>query len=189
MPLLFATNNKNKLNEIRSALGDSFLIQSLEEANIHEDIPEPWHTIEENSLHKAKYIFEKYNIDCFGEDTGLIVPALNGAPGVFSARYAGLPPNDNNNIDKLINELQAHSDRSAYFKTVITICQNGEYNQFEGICEGEIINERKGENGFGYDPIFIPKGSTLCFAEMNKEDKNKFSHRRKAMDKLITYLQ
>jgi XTP/dITP diphosphohydrolase len=187
--LLFATNNDNKLREIRSQLGDSFSIVSLREANIIEEIPEPWPTIEENSTHKAKYIFDKYQLDCFSEDTGLIVPALNGEPGVKSARYAGDAASADDNISKLLSAMHGNINRNAYFKTVITYCQGGIMTQFQGICEGKLLDERMGIGGFGYDPIFVPNGAEICFAMMNAEEKNRFSHRRKAMDALINFLK
>jgi XTP/dITP diphosphohydrolase len=188
MSLLFATNNQNKVDEIRSQLSGSITIITLKEAEIFEEIPEPWHTIEANSTHKAEYIFAKYKLDCFSEDTGLIVPALNGEPGVKSARYAGEKATSLENIKKLLTNLNGMENRNAYFKTVITYCKDGKFHQFEGICEGRITEYSIGENGFGYDPIFIPNGSEICFAEMNKEQKNIFSHRRKAIDQLIAFL-
>lgn len=187
--LLFATNSENKLKEIRLQLGETFSIISLREAGIMEEIPEPWPTIEENSTHKAKYIFDKYQLSCFSEDTGLIVPALNGQPGVRSARYAGDAATADDNISKLLSAMQGNEYRNAHFKTIITYCQDGVFTQFQGICEGTLLKERIGVGGFGYDPIFVPDGASECFAMMSSAEKNKFSHRRKAMDALIDFLK
>jgi len=186
--LIFATHNKNKVKEIDQILNGSFLLKSLAEIHFTEDIPEPFDTIEENAVEKARVIFEKFNADCFSEDTGLEVTALNGAPGVRSARYAGNHDFEAN-IDLLLHNMKHQTDRTARFKTVICLIQQGKMHLFEGICAGKIIEKRKGANGFGYDPIFVPDGSSKTFAEMSMEEKNVFSHRKKAMKKLITFLK
>jgi XTP/dITP diphosphohydrolase len=189
MNLLFATNNSNKVLEIQDQLRNTaFKIISLAEAGISEEIPEPFATIEENSHHKAQVIFEKYKLNCFAEDTGLIVPSLSGEPGVMSARYAGANATDKKNIDKLLLNLETHQDRSAYFKTVITLVINGAYYQFNGKCEGSITKNILGNEGFGYDPIFIPLDDHRTFAQMGIKEKKEFSHRAKAMNELIKFL-
>jgi XTP/dITP diphosphohydrolase len=187
--LIFATNNQHKVQEIRSVIGDYFDIITLKEAGIDIDIPEPHNTIEANASEKSKTIYKLTHQNCFGEDTGLEVEALNGEPGVKSARYAGNEKNFEANIDKLLNKLNAAENRSAQFKTVISLMWNGEEYLFEGITQGKIIHERKGNNGFGYDSVFIPEGSNKTFAEMELAEKNLFSHRRKATDKLIEFLK
>jgi XTP/dITP diphosphohydrolase len=189
MQLIFATHNANKVKEIQSILPHDLQIISLAEANIMEEIPEPFETIEENSLTKAQYIYTMYQQNCFSEDTGLIVPALNGEPGVKSARYAGDNANASDNIVKLLHNLQAVHNRNAYFKTVITVIIDGIINQFTGICHGKIITENIGDSGFGYDPVFIPAESEVTFAQMTMEEKNKYSHRKKAMAQLIDFLE
>ncbi len=186
--LIFATNNKNKVKEIRTVIGSKFNIITLEEAGINIDIPEPHNTIEENAVEKSSFIFNLTGKDCFGEDTGLEVEALNGEPGVKSARYAGDNKNATDNIKKVLSKLNNNKNRNAQFKTIISVIINGNHQSFEGICKGKIINELKGKDGFGYDPIFIPDGSTKTFAEMSMEEKNIYSHRRKATDKLIEFL-
>jgi XTP/dITP diphosphohydrolase len=189
MKLIFATHNANKVKEIKSVLPDSLQIISLHEANILEEIPEPFATIEENSLTKAQYIYTMYQQNCFSEDTGLVVPALNGDPGVKSARYAGDHATAEENIAKLLDNLALVPYRQAHFKTVITLMIDGQINQFIGICEGVLLLEKRGDAGFGYDPIFVPNGSQNTFAEMTMEEKNKFSHRKKAMAALVKWLQ
>ena len=188
MPLIFATNNQHKVDEIRAALYGGLEILTMKEAGIDIDIPEPHHTLEENASEKSRVIYQLKNSDCFSEDTGLEVEALNGEPGVKSARYAGEQRSFDDNIDKLLENLKGVENRTAQFRTVISLILNGEEFLFEGICEGKISNERMGEKGFGYDPIFIPNGSTISFAQMSTEQKNEFSHRRKALDKLIDFL-
>jgi XTP/dITP diphosphohydrolase len=188
MNLLFATHNANKVAEIKSVLPTNWNIISLTEANILEEIPEPFATIEQNSETKAQYIFGTYQQNCFSEDTGLIVPALNGEPGVKSARYAGEDANAAQNIEKLLHCLVNVLDRKAYFKTVITLMMNGVQHQFTGICNGQIITQQIGNQGFGYDSVFIPDGSNHTFAQMTMEQKNRFSHRKKAMAQLIEFL-
>lgn len=188
MKLAFASNNKNKINEIQLLLPDYFQIVSLEDLGCTEDIPETANTIEGNAILKANYVSQKYNIPCFADDSGLEVEALDGAPGVYSARYAGEPKNDSNNIDKLLLNLENQPNRKANFKTVICLNINNEQQLFEGKIFGTITNERVGDNGFGYDPIFIPDGYTKTFAEMTTEEKSKISHRGIAVHKLIHFL-
>ena len=187
--LIFATNNVNKVIEIRSLLPGNFTILSLSEAGIFIDIPEPFETLEDNAIEKARVIYNLKGMNCFAEDTGLEVNALGGAPGVRSARYAGDGREFDRNIDKLLHNLQTVQDTSARFRTVICLTINGKHNIFEGICKGRIIRERKGIAGFGYDPVFVPDGSTRTFAEMTLDEKNFFSHRKKATEKLVAYLK
>ena len=187
--LIFATNNTNKLVEVRSILQGTFEILSLTEAGINIDIPEPYLTLEENACEKARVINKITNENCFAEDTGLEVPALGGEPGVKSARYAGEGRDFGKNIDKLLTNLKSIEDRKAQFRTVICLLLNGEQHIFEGLCKGIIIAERKGQSGFGYDPVFIPDGSDKTFAEMKLDEKNVFSHRKKAIEKLINFLR
>ncbi len=186
--LVFATNNQHKVNEIRALLGGGFEIITLKEAGITIDIPEPYNTLEENAQTKATTIYKLTGKDCFGEDTGLEVAVLNGEPGVKSARYAGNDRDFAANINKLLNKLKGKSDRSARFRTVISLIINGKEEKFDGICAGSIIEENRGTDGFGYDPVFVPEGDTRTFAEMSVEEKNRFSHRSKAMKKLISFL-
>ena len=187
--LIFATNNQHKVQEIRSVIGGYFDIITLKEAGIDMDIPEPHNTIEANASEKSKTIYKLTHQNCFGEDTGLEVEALNGEPGVKSARYAGDEKNFEANIDKLLNKLNGVENRSAQFKTVISLMWKSEEYLFEGIIQGKIIHERRGNNGFGYDSVFIPGGSNKTFAEMELAEKNLYSHRRKATDKLIEFLK
>jgi XTP/dITP diphosphohydrolase len=187
--LIFATNNINKVIEVRSLLDDSFTILSLAEAGIDIDIPEPYDTFEKNAIEKAEVIYKLKQVDCFSEDTGLEVKALNGEPGVESARYAGDERSFENNIDKLLFNLKEIQDRSARFKTVVCLTVNGKHNIFEGECKGTIIAERRGTLGFGYDSIFVPDGSHKTFAEMPLSEKNIYSHRKKAIEKLIQHLK
>ena len=186
--LIFATNNPNKVIEVRSLLGSGFQIQSLKEAGILIDIPEPFDNLEANAIEKARVIFELTKTSCFSEDTGLEVDALGGEPGVRSARYAGEGRSFENNIDKLLLKMEHHSDRSARFRTIICLNLKGENHLFEGICQGSLLTSRRGSQGFGYDSIFVPKGTGSTFAEMSLAEKNQFSHRRKAMDQLIRFL-
>ncbi|MCC6289056.1 MAG: RdgB/HAM1 family non-canonical purine NTP pyrophosphatase [Chitinophagaceae bacterium] len=186
--LIFATNNQHKVTEIRSMLGDGFDIVTMQEAGIDTDIAEPYNTLEENARTKSETIYKMTGTDCFGEDTGLEVYALKGEPGVKSARYAGDGRNFAANIDKLLHNLEGKADRSARFRTVISLIINGKEQQFEGICTGKIIEEHRGTDGFGYDPVFVPDGDTRTFAEMSLHEKNVFSHRGKAMKKLISFL-
>lgn len=187
--LVFATNNQHKVDEIRSILGDEFNIITLKEAGIDIDIPEPHDSLEKNASEKSSVIFKLTGKDCFSEDTGLEVSALNGEPGVKSARYAGDDRSFENNIEKLLQNLKDKPDRKARFRTVISLILEGKEYLFEGICNGHIIKHRSGANGFGYDPVFVPEGSDRTFAEMEMEEKNKFSHRKKAMEKLIFFLK
>ena len=195
--IIFATNNKHKLQEVQNLLGDSFVLLSLKDIGFSGDIPETQPTIEGNALQKAKYIFDKFEVPCFADDTGLEVEALNGEPGVYSARYAGTLEmygreeiRSKANIDKLLLNLKNKPDRKARFRTVIAfIDSNNNTFYFEGIVNGLIINELKGTMGFGYDPVFVPDGYNLTFAEMPLADKNKISHRARAFNKLISYLK
>lgn len=188
-PLIFATNNAHKVEEIKSVIPTSFQIQSLKEAGIGIDIAEPYNTIEENAREKARVIYSMTGKNCFAEDTGLFISALNGEPGVRSARYAGENKSDEANVMKVLEKLSNIENREAYFKTVICAILDGEYCFFEGKCEGRIARERSGDKGFGYDPIFIPKNSSITFAEMDLNEKNKYSHRQKAMNKFIQFLE
>ena len=186
--MIFATNNQHKVDEIRSVTGNDLRIITLKEAGIDIDIPEPYNTLEENASGKSKTIFEMTAINCFSEDTGLEVAALNGAPGVKSAWYAGDNRSFDANIEKLLLNLADKPDRSARFRTVISLLTDGKETLFEGICEGRIIEEKRGTQGFGYDPVFIPAGSAKTFAEMSMDEKNQFSHRKKATEKLVAFL-
>lgn len=187
--LIFATNNQHKADEIKVVLGNLFAISTLKEAGIDIDIPEPHDTLKANATEKSLTIYKLTGKNCFSEDTGLEVPGLNGEPGVKSARYAGEGRLFDANIDKLLDKMAALSNRQARFRTVISLILNGREIQFEGICEGAIIKERRGGQGFGYDPIFVPAGSEKTFAEMSIEEKNHFSHRKKAMTKMIAFLK
>lgn len=187
--LIFATNNENKVKEIRSAINSDIQIITLKEAGIEIEIEEPFNTLEENAHEKAKVINSISGKDCFSEDTGLFVNSLNGEPGVKSARYSGDNPTNKKNIEKLIGALIVEEDRTAYFKTIICYLKDKEAFYFEGICEGKIIRTEVGKEGFGYDPVFIPDGSDLTFAQMSLEEKNKFSHRKKALLKFIHFLK
>lgn len=187
--LIFATNNRNKVAEIQSLMGTDFNIIPLKEAGIDKDIPEPHDSLEANAAEKARTIFSMTQQDCFSEDTGLEIKALHGAPGVKSARYAGEDRDFQANIDKVLLNLNNQQDRAAQFRTVICLIWKGQEYYFEGICEGRIDTKMHGEKGFGYDPIFIPTGSTKSFAEMNLEEKNKFSHRQKAVTQLFEFLR
>jgi XTP/dITP diphosphohydrolase len=194
MKLIFATNNQHKVDEIRSVIKNSFLeIITLKEAGIEIDLPEPFNTLDENASNKSRTIYEMADKDpmvlgCFSEDTGLEVDSLNGEPGVKSARYAGDQKSFDENIEKLLKKLGSNENRTAKFRTVISLIIDGKETLFEGACDGTIGYSKKGEEGFGYDPIFVPAGSVHTFAQMKIEEKNKFSHRKKATDKLIAYL-
>lgn len=188
MNLVFASNNKNKIKEIQSILPETIKIMSLEEIGCYEDIPETAATIEGNAILKADYVTRKYGYDCFADDTGLEVNTLNGEPGVYSARYAGEQRDANDNMDKLLNALSDQSDRSAQFKTVIALNLNGAQHLFTGIAKGNITLNKTGNHGFGYDPIFQPENYTETFAELSSEIKNKISHRAKATQQLIDFL-
>ncbi|HTD93280.1 MAG TPA: RdgB/HAM1 family non-canonical purine NTP pyrophosphatase [Chitinophagaceae bacterium] len=188
MKLIFATNNEHKVQEIRHAIGNDFELLSLKEAGIDIDIPEPHDTIEENASEKSRVIYEMTHTNCFSEDTGLEVTALGGEPGVHSARYAGDERSFEKNIDKVLTNLARHTDRSARFRTVISLILDGKETRFEGICTGRIVHERRGSGGFGYDPVFIPDGADISFAEMTLAEKEQFSHRAKATAKLVAFL-
>ena len=199
MKIVFATNNQHKLEEIRAILGFSFEVVSLADIGCHEDIPETGTTLEENALQKAQYIYDHYHLDVFADDTGLEVDALNGAPGVYSARYAALEcvakeskqavsHDSEANMARLLKELGENNNRKARFRTVIALIQQGKVHEFEGIVNGEIIRERKGGEGFGYDPIFQPDGYDKTFAELGADIKNLISHRARATQKLADYL-
>lgn len=187
--LVFATNNKHKLNEIQKLAGDNFEILNLSDINCTDEIPEDEDTLQGNSLAKAQYIFGRYNADCFADDTGLEIKSLGGRPGVKSARYAGPECNADNNIDKVLIELTDVSDRSARFRTVISLIIKGKVYFFEGIVQGQIIESRRGRSGFGYDPIFLPDGYDQTFAEMDLDLKNEISHRGVATRRLIDFLK
>lgn len=188
MKLIFATNNQHKVEEIRHGISSSFELQTLKEAGIDIDIPEPYDTLEENASGKSTTIYKMTGVNCFSEDTGLEVKALNNEPGVKSARYAGEEKSFDKNIDKLLNKLKDKTDREARFRTVISLILDGKEHLFEGICNGSIIQEKRGQQGFGYDPIFVPDGSDKTFAEMSLEEKSGFSHRKKATSKLVAFL-
>lgn len=186
--LIFATNNQHKVEEIKTLIDDLFDVVSLKEAGIDIDIPEPHDTLEANASEKSKTIYKLTGQNCFSEDTGLEAEALNGEPGVKSARYAGDGRDFNDNINKLLEALKGNPNRKARFRTVISLILNGTEHQFTGICEGIILTEPKGEEGFGYDPVFVPDGETKSFAEMTLEEKNKYSHRKKATAQLLAFL-
>lgn len=189
MKIVFATNNKHKLEEIKDILGKDFEIVSLDEIGCHEDIPETGLILEENARQKSSYIVEHYNHDCFADDTGLEVDSLNGEPGVHSARYAeGTDHDSEANMRKLLSKMSNVKDRTARFRTVISLIINGVEHQFEGRVEGRIATEKHGKEGFGYDPIFIPEGYDKSFAELGEEVKNQISHRARAVKKLAEYL-
>ena len=189
MKLIFATNNPHKVEEMQAAIGNEFELVSLREAGVDIDIPEPHDSLEANALEKSTTIFKLIQSDCFSDDTGLEVEALNGEPGVKSARYAGEGKNFEDNIDKLLLKLEVYINRRARFRTVISLIWKGEKYLFEGVCEGYIEKSRHGSNGFGYDSVFIPDGSDKTFGEMSLEEKNSFSHRKKAVSQLVSFLQ
>jgi XTP/dITP diphosphohydrolase len=193
MKLCLATNNAHKVEELQALLGEKFQLQTLKEIGCFDDIPETANTFDGNSLQKAMYVWERFKIDCIADDSGLEVDALNGEPGVFSARYAGTPSvgeqvNHAKNIEKLLRNLKGIENRAAQFRSVITLLINGESHFFEGIIRGKITQERHGEKGFGYDPIFMPEGYDRTFAEMTMEEKNPISHRGLAVAKMIEFL-
>jgi len=187
--LIFATNNNNKVAEIQSLVGADFNIISLKEAGIEKDIPEPHDSLEKNAAEKARTIYSITQLDCFSEDTGLEIAALHGAPGVKSARYAGEDRDFQANIDKVLSELDNVEERTAQFRTVICLIWKQKEYYFEGICKGKIDTTMNGDKGFGYDPIFIPEGSSKSFATMTMEEKNKYSHRQKAVTQLFEFLR
>jgi XTP/dITP diphosphohydrolase len=188
LKLIFASNNQHKVDEIRSLLPGEYEIITLKEAGIDIDIPEPYDTLEENASGKSRTIFEMTGNNCFSEDTGLEVKALDGEPGVKSARYAGDGRSFDANIEKLLINLAGKQDRSARFRAVISLLIDGRETLFEGICEGRIIEGKRGEQGFGYDPVFIPAGSVKTFGEMSLEEKTRYSHRARATEKLVAFL-
>lgn len=188
MKLVFATQNENKAQEIQSLLPEYFKIISLKDIRCFDEIPETAETLEGNSLLKASFISETYNLNCFADDTGLEIEALDNRPGVYSARYAGPEISAAANINKVLLELKGITTRNAQFRTIITLILNKSTFSFEGIVRGEIISEKRGENGFGYDPIFVPEGEVRTFAEMSLEEKNKHSHRARAFQKMIEFL-
>jgi len=186
--LVFATNNAHKLSEVRAILARKYEIISLAELKCFDDIPETADTLEGNALLKAQYVFDKFQLNCFADDTGLEVDALNGAPGVYSARYAGEDNNAINNMEKLLSDLGDNPNRTAHFRTVIALIEEGEVRYFEGQIDGKIAYEPSGSAGFGYDPVFIPDGYTQSFAELGVAEKNKISHRALAVQELVAYL-
>ena len=188
MKLVFATQNENKAQEIQSLLPEYFKILTLKDIKCFDDIEETADTLEGNSLIKASFISETYNLNCFADDTGLEIESLDFRPGVHSARYAGPDKSAAANIDKVLSELEGKTKRNAQFRTIITLILNSSTFTFEGIVHGEIISEKRGENGFGYDPIFIPEGALKTFAEMTLTEKNQYSHRAKAFEKMIVFL-
>jgi XTP/dITP diphosphohydrolase len=188
MKICFATNNPKKIEEVKAALGDNFEILSLKDIGCSDELPETGDTLEHNAFQKAKYVKEHFGVDCFADDTGLEVDALQGAPGVYSGRYAGEPRSDERNIDLLLKNLENTSLRTARFKTVIALLYGEDEYKFEGIAEGEILRERTGNGGFGYDPVFVPTGYTKSFAELTLAEKNAISHRGKAVSELIAFL-
>ena len=189
MKLVFATNNKHKLQEVREILGDRVEVLSLNEINCHDEIPETGTTLEENAIIKARWVSEKYGYNCFADDTGLEVEALGGAPGVYSARYSGEECDPQANMEKLLKNLATENNRKAQFRTVIALIINGEEKLFDGIVKGTISNKKMGEAGFGYDPIFIPQGYEISFAQMGSKEKNSISHRFRATEKLSNYIK
>ncbi|SEB84479.1 XTP/dITP diphosphohydrolase [Tenacibaculum sp. MAR_2009_124] len=188
MKLVFATNNLNKLAEVQKMLPNSIELLSLKDIHCFEDIAETSSTLEGNAQIKANHISDNYQYNCFADDTGLEVAALNGAPGVYSARYAGEPANAENNMQKLLNELKNTNNRQAHFRTSICLNLNGKQHFFDGVCKGDILKEKQGEKGFGYDPVFKPEGHQISFAQMSSEEKNKISHRGLAIQKLVAFL-
>jgi len=188
MKLIFATNNQHKAEEVNAIIGSSFQVITLKQAGIDIDIPEPYDTLEENASEKSGVIYNLTQINCFSEDTGLEVTALNGEPGVKSARYAGDSRSFDNNIEKLLQKLEDKPDKSARFRAIISLIIDGKETQFEGICKGRIITKKRGFQGFGYDPVFIPDGSDKTFGEMSLEEKTVYSHRAKATEKLVAFL-
>ncbi len=189
MKLVFATHNKNKVEEVRAIFPEYITLLSLNDIGCHEDIPETGKTLQENAIIKANYVTQNFGYPCFADDTGLLVDSLEGAPGVYSARYAGEQRDAHENMDKLLNELANKTERKARFETVIALNLNNEQHVFTAKVEGEIINDKSGDKGFGYDPIFKPNGYTKTFAELPLEVKNKIGHRGKAIHKLVTHLK
>jgi XTP/dITP diphosphohydrolase len=188
MKLVFATNNQHKLQEIKQLLDDSIELLSLNDINCTDDIPENQETLEGNASEKSFYIFNKYNLNCFADDTGLEIEALDGEPGVYSARYAGEERSSDKNMNLVLEKLDKIKNRKARFRTVISLVIDGQETQFEGVVNGQILEEKKGTTGFGYDPVFQPEESNHSFAEMSMEEKNRISHRGRAVQKLVEFL-
>lgn len=188
MKICFATNNSKKIEEVKAALGADFEIVSLQDIGCLEELPETGDTLDHNASEKANYVKVHYGVDCFADDTGLEVDALNGAPGVYSGRFAGEPRSDARNIELLLEKMNAQTDRKARFRTIIALILDGSEYAFEGIAEGEIISEKVGSGGFGYDPVFKPNGFDRTFAELSLAEKNEISHRGKAVKALISFL-
>ena len=188
MKILFATQNQHKRDEVQALVGHQFNILSLHDLQFTAELPETHETLEENALEKALFVYQQFSIDCFSEDTGLEIDALDGAPGVYSARYAGDGKKPQDNVAKVLKELEDNDNRKARFRTVICLFYHNETQYFEGIVNGTIAKKPAGEKGFGYDPIFIPEGTALTFAQMNASEKNGISHRRIAIDKMILWL-
>ncbi|MBW6499652.1 MAG: non-canonical purine NTP diphosphatase [Bacteroidales bacterium] len=189
MEIVFASNNTHKLHEIAAILGPAFKLKSLTDIGCHEDIPEPWPSLEENALAKARFVYERFGFNCFADDTGLEVEALDGKPGVLSARYAGPGKDSRDNMLKLLDELKGTDNRRARFRTVIALIMDGKEHLFEGIVEGHIIYAPQGTGGFGYDPVFVPVGYDQTFGELPADLKNTISHRYRAIDKLVRFLK
>ncbi|PTX19641.1 XTP/dITP diphosphohydrolase [Pontibacter mucosus] len=187
--LCFATNNRHKLAEVSQMLEGKYELLTLQDIGCHEELAEDQDTLEGNSHQKAAYVWDNYHVSCFADDTGLEVEALNGAPGVYSARYAGPQRSDADNIEKLLQSLQGQENRRARFRTSITLILDGQQHQFEGIVTGSIATEWKGDKGFGYDPVFIPEGHDRTFAQMSAEEKNAISHRGRATQELVRFLK
>lgn len=187
--IVFATNNPNKIKEVNALLGDQYNFLSLQEIGCTQELEETQDTLEGNAIQKASYVQQHFDCNCFSEDTGLEIHALNGAPGVITARYAGPERNNEANMAKVLEELKQHQDRSAQFRTVIALFLDGEQHLFEGIVKGRIALEKQGDQGFGYDPIFIPEGHDISFAQMDRSTKNTMSHRARAIQKLTTFLK
>lgn len=189
MKLIFSTHNKNKAEEIAAQLPDQIELVTLDDLGWHEEIPETGKTLEENARIKSEFVAHQFKLNCFADDTGLEIDALNGEPGVYSARYAGEDKNSEANMDMVLENLSSQSNRKAQFKTIISLFWNGEFHEFEGIVKGEITRERSGDNGFGYDPIFKPMEADCTFAEMELSEKSKISHRGRAIAKMLAFLK
>ncbi|UYW02374.1 non-canonical purine NTP diphosphatase [Flavobacterium agricola] len=187
--LVFASHNENKIKEVKKLLENQFEIVSLTDIGCFEDIPETAETIEGNAILKANYVTEKYGLNCFADDSGLLIDALNGAPGVYSARFAGEHKNDTDNLNLALQKLENETNRKAHFKTIMALNLNGEQHLFEGIVQGDLTTQPIGNNGFGYDPIFVPEGYTETFAQLSLEEKSKMSHRGKALQKMVQFLK
>ena len=189
MQLVFATNNQNKVNEIKSLLGEGIEIVSLKDIGCNEELPETQETLEGNALQKARYVADNYNVNCFADDTGLEIESLNGVPGVYSARYAGVECKAEDNMTKVLAELDGKENRLAKFRTIVALILNDEEHSFEGQVDGSITRSKSGSDGFGYDPIFQPNGFDITFSEMSMAEKNAISHRGKAVAKLVAFLK